>query len=161
MPITYDPKDGTAAWPEGEYQAVLASVEDGTSKTSGAPMQTWTWEVYSPGGRKQTIKDYVVVPAATFKIRQFAAALGKHKEYEAGDFQADDQIGESVTAVLKIEKQDGYDDKNKIANVKPWQAQTTRPAPQKGPAIPKRQPAPAPANPISDTQEFNDADIPF
>lgn len=169
MPITYNASDAASAWPEEDYQATLQNVEDGTSKSSGNPMQTWTLEVFAPDGRTQTIKEYVVVPAATFKIKQLAAALGKSREFEAGQFQADDYIGQSFVVALKIEKQDGYDDKNRIAKFKaPERKPGARPAGVPASKSPltdamraKLANRPAPTNPIPEDAAFTDSEIPF
>lgn len=118
MPISYRPEDAVMCWPEAEYDVVLKKVEDSTSKTSGNPMQVWTWEAHHNDGRTQLISDYVVIPAATFKIKQLARALNKEDEFKAGKFQADNYIGCCVTAELNIESQPNYDDKNKIGKLK-------------------------------------------
>lgn len=124
MPITYNAQDAATCWPTGEYDATLSNVEDTTSKrkpdgSGGNPMQVWTFDVYHPDGRKQTIKDYVVVPAATFKIKQLADALGQTDQFRAGTFQADDHRGEMVRLDLKVEERVGYPDQNKVNNVRP------------------------------------------
>lgn len=166
MPVTYNAQDAVTAWDEGEYEAVLINVEDTTSKSSGKPMQVWTWEVYHPDGRKQEIKDYVVIPAATFKIKQLAQALGKDKEFAAGTFQADDNINCNVTAVLTIDKQEGYDDKNKVGRVKSL-ARASTPSRQTAPRTigegvrQKIANRPAPVSPISEEPVFKDDSIPF
>lgn len=154
MPIDYDPKDAVLCWPEGDYDAVLDKVEDKTSKikpdgSGGNPMQVLTWTVYHPDGRQQSISDYIVVPTGLFKLRQLATALGKKTEFDAGRFQADDQIGCTVTASLAIEQQEGFDDKNRIARVKPKAGTFTRP---------ERKPVTAPD--LSQPQ-FKEDDIPF
>lgn len=161
MPISYEPKDAETAWPEGDYEGVLMAVKDKTSKvkpdgSGGKPMQVWTVQVYHQDGRSQDIDEYVVIPGATFKIRQLAAALGKTKEFEAGRFQADDYINANVTVTLSIEAQDGFDDKNRIKKFKPPLRQ---PAPTQTPVPRQQRPALAPA-PYSEPQ-FRSDDIPF
>jgi hypothetical protein len=147
MGIDYDPDDAVTAWPEGDYDAVLKDVKESTSKrkpdgSGGNPMEVWTFQVYDDAGREQTITEYVVVPAATFKIKQLAAALGRKAEFERRTFQADTHIGETVRVVLGVEAEDGFDDKNRIRKFKAREA----PAPRQSaaPASPARQPA-APA----------------
>jgi hypothetical protein len=174
MPIDYDPKDGVICWPEGGgYEAILESVEDKMS-SKGNAMQEWKWRVYAPDGREQVISDYVVVPTGTFKIRQLAAALGQSDAYQAGQFQADDNIGCKIAADLIIEKQTGYDDKNKIRKYAPWppaggngakdeqQGDYTPPQPQRrGTAQPPRHKKPPPEQPFGDEQVFAESDVPF
>jgi hypothetical protein len=119
MPLPYNPADAATAWPEADYPATLIKVEDAISKTSGQPMQVWTFEVFDDANdRKQTIKDYVTAKAA-FKLRDLAKALGQSDAFKAGTFQADENVGCNVLASLVIEQQDGYDDKNKIGRVLP------------------------------------------
>ncbi|HVV74106.1 MAG TPA: hypothetical protein VHI52_21815 [Verrucomicrobiae bacterium] len=125
MPLKYDAKDAVSAWHAGRYAATLTYVEDSVSKkksdgTGGNPMQVWTFEVYNDAtGKKQAITEYVVIPAATFKIKQLARALGREQEFDANRFQADDHLSESVTVELKVEQQDGFDDKNRITKILP------------------------------------------
>ena len=114
MPVTYDPNDATSAWPEGTYAATLEDVEDTTSKSKGTPMQIWSVRVYHPDGRDQLIKDYVTVPACTWKIGQFASAIGKSAEFKAKTFQADDVRGVNFDVELAVETSSQYPDKNKI-----------------------------------------------
>jgi hypothetical protein len=173
MALDYNPKDAVSVWPAGDYDATLKTVDTKTSKTSGNPMEVWTFEVYSPDGRQQLISDYVVIPAATFKIKQLALALGRKQEFEAGTFQAEDFIGAAVIAFLTIEQQDGYDDKNRVAKVKaptadpsppasppPATRMTARPEPVGRPAAQQARPRPA-ASPVGAGSEFKPDDIPF
>jgi hypothetical protein len=123
MPIDYNPKDAVQCWAPGDYQGTLIKVEDKTSKvksdgSGGNPMQVWTFRAYHDDGREQLISDYVVLPSATFKIKQLALALNKKSDFEAGTFQADDYINADVKLYLVVDKQDGFDDKNKVKKVK-------------------------------------------
>lgn len=172
MPIDYNPKDASNCWDEADYPATLLSVSDGYSKSSGNPMQTWQVEVFN-GEKKQTIKEYVVIPAALFKVKQLAKALGKTADFNAGKFQPEEHIGASFVVGLTIEESDGFDDKNRIANFKP-----AAPQPARQPVVAGNGKAggsyplttairekiasqPAPTNPISNVQEFKEDDIPF
>jgi hypothetical protein len=79
MPLDYNPKDAVLCWPEGHYMAELVKVDDATSKvkpdgSGGNPMQILTWNLFHQDGREQAIKDYVVGPSTTFKLRQLAIA---------------------------------------------------------------------------------------
>lgn len=122
--LNYNPKDANECWPCGEYEACLRGVMNGTSKTSGNEMETWTIEVFNDDGRKQVIKDYVTSPGGTFKIKQLAAALGKNDEFKDGTFQAEDYIRANFRVDLKVEAQDGFDNKNRIAKFKPSTSST-------------------------------------
>lgn len=178
MPASYDPKDATILWPVGEYHATLIKVEDKTSKvkpdgTGGNPMQVWTFRAYHDDGSEQLLTDYVVIPAAVFKIKQLAVALNRKEEFEAGEFQADDQINADVILELVVEQQPGFEEKNKIKKVKgvPIPASpppTQRPSPtinQRVAQVQSARPAAKPqmaAAPFPDVDPgLSDADIPF
>ena len=139
MPLEYNAKDAVTVWPDGKYPATLVKVEDATSKkkpdgSGGNPMQVWTFKVFDDvQGREQLISDYVVIPAATFKIKQLAAALGEEQAFNDGYFQADNCIEAAVTVELKTESTPGFDDKNRIKKILPA-AQAAAPTP------PARQP---------------------
>lgn len=123
MGINYDPKNVGKAWPEADYHATLTNVEDAVSKSSGDDMEVWTITVYNDAGITQTIKDYVTAGAA-FKIKQLAKALDRKADFESGKFHAEDYIGSSFLASLKIEEDDEYGDKNKIKTYKSKPAST-------------------------------------
>lgn len=157
MPIDYNPKDAVQCWAPGDYQATLTNVEDKTSK-AGNPMQVWTFRAYHDDGREQLITDYVVIPAATFKIKQLAVALGKKADFDGGTFQADDYINSDVTLELVVDQQDGYDDKNKVKKVRNVRdiADAAAPIPTR-PAPQRKQPVNSAVGP--DT--FDESEIPF
>lgn len=159
MALNYDPKDAVQCWPAGEYPGELTKVEEKRSKvkpdgTGGNPMEVWTFVTYNGTSAQQLISDYVVIPAATFKIKQLAEALGKKAEFEAGEFQAENYIGAGVMLDLIIDKQDGFDDKNKIRKIKAAQAEPV--SNSRGPSSrPQRQ------SPISQESELDPDSIPF
>lgn len=168
MPVDYNHKDASSVWPVAgpdnkplEYQAVLQKVEDTTSKrkpdgSGGNPMQVWTVDVYNADGAKRTLKDYVVIPGATFKIKQLAKALGKEAEFKANKFQADDHLGASFVVTLIIEEQEGYDEQNKLGKYlapRKAAAGADLPAWQQNP--------PKGDSPITEEKVFHEADIPF
>lgn len=162
MALDYNPKDAESAWPEADYDAILTGVKTTTSKvkpdgTGGNPMEVWTVQAYHPDGRTQDILEYVVIPGATFKIKQLAAALGKTREFEQGQFQAENYINASFTASLCIESQDGFDDKNKVKKFKP---PTRQPSPQNG-APPAQRQRPATRYAQAPVQSDDLSDVPF
>ena len=109
-----------------------------------------------------------MVPAATFKIKQLAQALGKKAEFDARQFQAEDYIGSSFNVELTIEEQEGYDEKNRVKRFKPSptaSASAPASAPRRTPiqeaqarAAATRAPTEAPFN---GEKQFAEADIPF
>lgn len=114
MAIAYDPKDAVLVLPEGEYNAVLEKYEEKVSK-KGNDMMCLTWKIFPSDERPQSlVTDYVVLPAFTWKLKKLAASLGRLKDFEDKVFQPEDYVGASTRVMLKIDKQDGFDDKNAI-----------------------------------------------
>lgn len=164
--FSYDPKDASKVWPVKDeagqfidYDAMLKSVTNGTSKTSGQPMQTLEVEVYNGEGKSQTIKEYVT-RNSLFKLKQLAAALGKAEDFKQGQFQADDHIGAGFIVSLSIEEDlsGAFEDKNKVGRFKP--ALNATEAALNAPPPPRREPQSAGA-PFGDEKKFDPADIPF
>lgn len=163
--MDYNPEDATQVWPavmDGKpiaYDAELLKVEETTAKSSGNPMEVWTVKVYDPEGRSKTIVDRVVVPAATWKIKQLAAALGQQAAFQSRHFQAGDNIGAGFKVNLRIEKQDGFDDKNTVGTyigIPPVrEAITAGAAPARKPVAPQQAP------PYGNEQQFKEDEIPF
>lgn len=169
MALNYNPEDAVRLWPVGVYDATLTKVEATTSKvkpdgSGGNPMEVWTLDVYDENGNKQIISDYVVIPAGTFKIKQLAQALDFEDEFKAGQFQAENHIGAGLAVELAIEKQPGFDDKNRIKKYRAPAANpdapTGAPSQRQSSAPPQRQRQPV-TSPIGEGQEFKDDDVPF
>jgi len=151
--MKYDPKDAEGnVFEPGEYEATLSAVVDGVSKTSGAEMQTWTFEVYHPDGRRKEVKDYVTAKAA-YKIRDLADAIGKRAEFDAAGFDAINNIGEAVVVCLKHDEFNGQTN-NKIKYITAPKAGAAKPVrTADGKVAPKPLPADVPA--------IAEDDIPF
>lgn len=123
--MRYNPKDASQAWPAGDYEATIKSVEAKTSK-SGNEMEVVTLTVYHPEGKEQTVWDYIVNPATVFKIKKIAKALGFSAEFEAGTFQVSDCVGANMLLTLDVEEDAEYGDKNKIKNYQPSRVKARR-----------------------------------
>lgn len=121
MPITYEAKDASKAWPAGDYDATLVKVEDAISKTSGNEMQKWTIKVYNSQGKETTIFNYVT-GAFPLSIKFLAKALGKEDDFKANRFQADDYVGSNFRVTLSVEDNGEYGEQNKI---KAWLPKAT------------------------------------
>ncbi len=117
--FNYNPGDAVACWPEGEYDAILESAEVGTSKSSGAPMQTLSFRVYHPDGREAVVKDYIVNPSTLFKLKRFAVAIGQGEDFKAGTFQAADHLQTRLTLALSVQESAEYGDRNQVDGYKP------------------------------------------
>lgn len=171
MPLQYNHKDASNAWPEANYPAVLISVEDAVSKTSGNPMEVWTFEVFNDAtGKKQELKDYVS-SNAIFKIKQLAMALGQMADFKANKFHAEAWINSNVMLGLIIEDDPQYGEKNRIGRISavpgspvpPVASHPAAPAPtgsRRVSAAERILNAPVETIP-ADTQVMDDASIPF
>lgn len=126
MALVYDPKDAANALPEGDYDAVLASVESKESK-SGNQMEVWTFDIYPPEGATKKVKEYVTAKAA-FKIRDLAKALGQSDLFKAGKFQAEDYIDSKLKLELIVEESPEYGDQNRIKKYLPPATSKARPS---------------------------------
>lgn len=115
----YNPEDATSCLPEGDATLAIKSCEDKVSR-SGNDMLVVTFEAFV-GERKGLITEYVVNPATLFKLKQIAKALGPQAvaEFDKGEFDPADHVGETLAAVIAIESQDGFDDKNKVKKYLP------------------------------------------
>jgi hypothetical protein len=172
--VEYNPEDAQTCWPEKgsdgkpiDYQAVLKVVEDKTSKvkddgSGGNPMQVWTFEVYNSDGRKQLIKDYVTVPACTFKIKNLARAFNEEAKFKARAFRARKHLNDSLVVNLVIDEQVGFDDQNKIGRLKPA---APKQYPRDAASIRREREhvgaGSAPEKPYGDEQQFKEDEIPF
>lgn len=79
--------------PIGKYLAKVVSVVKGFSKSSGAPMWTWTYVVVDGPNAGFELIDYTVLsPAAMWKVVQVLEALGLGKPGEKVAFKAVDAL---------------------------------------------------------------------
>lgn len=164
MALNYNPKDAATCWDEGAYDASLVKVESGVSKSSGKDMEILHFRCYHPNGNEQTIKDYIVVPSTLFKLKRLAIAIGQKAEFENGTFQAENYINSNVKVFLKVDRQDGFDDKNVIDKFV-TEVSTNTPVATQQPrtTVSDFRPAKQPVtpSPISEEAVFKDDDIPF
>lgn len=150
MAISYNPKDASSSWPEGDYDGYIATVEEAKSSKDGSDMWKMGVKVFNAEGRERTVQDFIVVPKTLFRLKQIAQALGKGEAFKAGSFTPYDALEARMTVTLGIQEASGnYDEKN---NVKKYSAAVV--------ATPARQPAMA-GSPISSTPAFKDSDIAF
>jgi len=130
MPPAYSPSAAKSnVLPKGDYEAELVAVKDNISKgekTKGQATQDLTFKVYGPEGKEKMVFDQIIFPSdenpdgshSLWKLKNLAKALGKEAEFEAGTFQAEEQVGSLIKATVSIESQVGYDDRNCIGNFK-------------------------------------------
>lgn len=165
MAIKYNAKDASSAWPAGDYDAVILAVEETTSKSSGSDMYKVTLEAFNPEGRKQTIYDYIVIPAATFKLKMVASALGKSADFNAGKFDLTAYQNRRLTLTLDQVEDAQYGDKNTVKKYLAPQGGVSAPAPSSNGSIAGKLREKAAANvgasPISEDKQFEEEQIPF
>ena len=117
--FTYNPQDAIACLPEGEAQLVLTKVEERQSK-AGNDMVVLYFDAFM-GERKGKVTEYVVNPVTLYKLKQIAKAFGPKAfaEFEKAKFDPAAYLDESLAAILKVESQDGFDDKNVVKKYLP------------------------------------------
>jgi Protein of unknown function (DUF669) len=144
------------AWPKGAYDFEVAGAEDSTSK-KGNEMIVLDLMVFDRNGTRRNMKDWLV-ESLPVKLKQACEATGLHAAYANGNVTSYDFVGRTGRLMLGIEKQEGYEDRNKVTGYVPVTAVTpaTRPAVASArQTAPARKPVPAGAN--SDL----DDEIPF
>ena len=151
--------------PEGAYAFDVANAEDGISKSSGKEMIVLDLNLYDANGNIFQLRDWLV-PGTNYgdkKIFEACKSCGLGSKYALGQVNAEDFLGKSGWAKVKIGKAqpkdksnpngDKYDPKNEIA----WYLDEEQ-----------KQSAPAPAlkNQPSEEKQFNvnqeaSEDVPF
>jgi len=119
MAINYNPKDAVSCLEEGVYKATIEGAEETVSKNNNE-MIVFTLKVY--GRYTATLKDWIVVPAAIWKLKRVAEAIGKIDHFATGEFDADEYIGANLCVELAVESSDKYGDQNRVRNyhAKDW-----------------------------------------
>jgi len=103
--------------PEGEYDAVVYEAREKTSQ-AGNPMVELMLTVYGPEGATVTIFDNLVsTPRALWKLRHFMESAGL--DFSRGELLPDDVKDKNVRIHTQIEKQTGFQDKNKVVDYLP------------------------------------------
>lgn len=124
--MKYNKSDAIGCFPAGVYDATVEAAIETTSKKTGADMLVITFKVYSPNGREQALKDYVVNPTGLWRLKKLAKALGRMEEFDSGVFREEHYVGGNLKLELEVEEDDQYGDKNRI---KAWLPSTTAAAP--------------------------------
>lgn len=149
MGFRYDPKDAVQCWPEGTYEATIVSVEEKQSK-AGNDMLVVKFRCYSDN-RQTLVTDYIT-DAMTWKLKKIAKAVGMLAEFDANQpnwyFDLQDR---NLRVVLKVDEQDGFDDKNQVRGYEPT-------AVSGAPAKPSN---PRPAATTQKFEPVEESDIPF
>lgn len=104
-------------WPAGTVDFEVLTAEDTTSR-KGSDMIKLKVKLYNDSGASQTVFDYLL-DAMPHKLRHAAEAFGLLDEYEAGGFEAIDCEGKTGKCKIKVDKNEGYPDKNGISDYIP------------------------------------------
>ena len=123
-------------FPPGEYQFEVMDAADETSK-AGNPMLHLKLKVFHPTEDETRIVDDYLTESMSFKIKNFAYAIGRGQDYEAGELCPDEMIGCSGRAkvAIRVSKDPKYQDKNEIKDyLKKGAAKTPARTPPAAPA---------------------------
>lgn len=133
--IPYKKEDAVRVWPEGRYQATIASAEEKQSK-AGNDMCEIGFDVYAQSGSDSIrVVDYIVYPKFVWKLKRLASALNAMPDFEAETFDPANYVGYSLTVELSIQAaREGYEERNTIAGYAPVELQPI--APKAGADIP-------------------------
>lgn len=113
--IEYNPKDAVMCWPAGIYDAVLAKVDETKKSKQGNDMYVLTFEVFDrEGNGSMFVTEYAVIPTGLFRVKKFARAIGEEFAFEAGTFDPAQYVNVALQLDLEIQKQEGFDDKNRV-----------------------------------------------
>lgn len=112
--------------PEGEYDFSVTNAEETTS-SKGRAMIKLRLKVFS-GAVETSVFDYLVfTDKSQWKIYSFCKAVGLAEKFKAGEIEALDCQGRTGRVKLKIDKSDGYDDKNAVAHYVEVKGESSRP----------------------------------
>lgn len=120
-PVSEEEAATVNVFPKGEYEAVVKSATEKTSKASGNPMFEVDLVVYGPDGKERNVRDWLVcTDTGQAKIQRFCKAAGQWDAYMAGELCADTFKDASVRVKLKIDMGDGeFPPKNAVVDYLP------------------------------------------
>jgi hypothetical protein len=129
-------------WPKGAYDFEVAAAEDATSK-AGNEMIVLELQVFDQNGNRRQMKDWLL-ETLPVKLKHACEAVGLHAAYENGNISSYDFVGRTGRLTLGIERQSGYEDRNKVLGYIPADEVVTRQiSPAAARPIPPRQKTPA------------------
>lgn len=142
--------------PAGDYDVTIVEASETVSRSTGADMIKLTLEAEASDGSTTKVFDYLVASASSaWKIDAFRRALGHEViQGEPVELHADDLIGRTLRARLKVEEFNGRQNNKVEAWLAPLAGSGNATAPAPRASAPTAVPA---ANP---TQE-DDANEPF
>ena len=127
--------------PAGDYPVTIVEASETVSRSTGADMIKLTLDAESPDGTQSTkVFDYLVASASSaWKIDAFRRALGHEVvQGEPVELAAEDLVGRTLRARLKVEEFNGRANNKVEAWLAPLAASSNAPAP--APASPAAAP---------------------
>jgi hypothetical protein len=129
--------------PAGDYPVTIVEASETVSRSTGADMIKLTLDAESPDGTQSTkVFDYLVASASSvWKIDAFRRALGHEVvQGEPVELAAEDLVGRTLRARLKVEEFNGRANNKVEAWLAPLAASSSAPAPAPAPASPAAAP---------------------
>ena len=129
--------------PAGDYSVTIVEASETVSRSTGADMIKLTLDAESPDGTQSTkVFDYLVASASSaWKIDAFRRALGYEVvQGEPVELAAEDLVGRTLRARLKVEEFNGRANNKVEAWLAPLAASGNAPAPAPAPASPAAAP---------------------
>ena len=129
--------------PAGDYSVTIVEASETVSRSTGADMIKLTLDAESPDGTQSTkVFDYLVASASSaWKIDAFRRALGYEVvQGEPVELAAEDLVGRTLRARLKVEEFNGRANNKVEAWLAPLAASSNAPVPAPAPASPAAAP---------------------
>ena len=117
--------------PAGDYPVTIVEASETVSRSTGADMIKLTLDAEAPDGATAKVFDYLVASASSaWKIDAFRRALGHEVvQGEPVELSAEDLIGRTLRARLKVEEFNGRANNKVEAWLAPLAASSNAPAP--------------------------------
>ena len=142
--------------PAGDYPVTIVEASETVSRSTGADMIKLTLDAESPDGTQSTkVFDYLVASASSaWKIDAFRRALGHEVvQGEPVELAAEDLVGRTLRARLKVEEFNGRANNKVEAWLAPLAGSGNAPAPAPAPLPAPASPAAAPTTSTNPAQE--------
>lgn len=115
-------EDAAGCLPKGEYDAVVATATEKTSK-AGNPMIEVELTVYGQGGAEIKVRDWLIGnESGQRKIQRFCKSADLWETYQAGELCADSCIGLNVSVKLGVQDSEEYGPQNRVSDYVPRKA---------------------------------------
>ena len=117
--------------PAGDYPVTIVEASETVSRSTGADMIKLTLDAEAPDGATAKVFDYLVASASSaWKIDAFRRALGHEVvQGEPVELAAEDLVGRTLRARLKVEEFNGRANNKVEAWLAPLAASSNAPAP--------------------------------